>query len=249
VENNGVRFTIRLIVVNLFWHVPRQLYRRVHRSPFDRRFRIDTDLYIERSDLDVARDKLDAINPYEPISFSGFQRIMDDLAIDWPKFTFIDIGSGKGRALLLASEYPFKRIIGIEISRMLSDIARRNIARYTSPLQRCHEIRSECMDAAEYGFPKEPSVLYLFNPFTEPLLRSFVERLRRSLEEDPRELVLVYANAVSERYMNDQSWLDRLTDGYFRCESNRVNKYIIYRNARFTRAALCSATACPSQRP
>jgi SAM-dependent methyltransferase len=241
--NNGVRVTIRLVFVNIFWHVPRKLYRRVNRSPFDRCFRLDTDLWVDRSDLDVSRERLEAINPYEPISFSGFQEIMGDLVIAWPAFTFIDIGSGKGRALLLASHYPFRRIIGIEISRMLNDIARRNIARYASLQQRCRAISCECRDATEYDFPNEPSVVYLFNPFTEPLLRSVVERLRRSLEADPRDVVLIYAHAVHERYMNDQPWLNRLKDGCYRSDAGKLNRFVIYENACFTRAALAPGSA------
>ena len=69
---------------------------------------------------------------YQPIEAEIFREMMNRLAIDFSRLTFIDIGSGKGRALLLASEYPFRRIIGIELLPDLNRIAQENIRAYSA---------------------------------------------------------------------------------------------------------------------
>ena len=74
---------------------------------------------------------------------------------------FIDFGSGKGRALLLASELPFKKIVGIEFSPPLHEIARANWRNYLSATQRCKAVELLCLDVVEYAIPPEPAVMCL----------------------------------------------------------------------------------------
>jgi SAM-dependent methyltransferase len=50
------------------------------------------------------------------------------LPIKHEEFTFVDIGCGKGRALFIAAEFPFRRIVGAELAVELAQIARANVA-------------------------------------------------------------------------------------------------------------------------
>jgi SAM-dependent methyltransferase len=113
--------------------------------------------------------------------------------------TFIDLGCGKGRAVLLASEYPFAQAIGVEIAPQLHRIAVENVGRYTAA--RSLEGRSDLApmsvllhDAAEYRFPAGPLVVYLYHPFCRPVLDKVVRNLGRSLAETPRNAAVVYIN-------------------------------------------------------
>jgi len=45
---------------------------------------------------------------YQPSEPELFHRIISDLPVKPDGLTFIDLGSGKGRTLLMASEYPFR---------------------------------------------------------------------------------------------------------------------------------------------
>jgi hypothetical protein len=81
-------------------------------------------------------------------------------------FTFIDPGCGKGRVLLIASDYPFHGIIGVEFMPDLYRTAQKNIAGYSSDEQQCRQIEAICMDARDFQFPSGPLVVYLFNPFS-----------------------------------------------------------------------------------
>lgn len=131
---------------------------------------------------------------YEGFDPKIFALIATDLNIDHEKFEFVDFGSGKGRVLFLASDYPFQKITGVEFSADLSEIARQNIQRYRSATQKCRQIEAVCMDAIQYRIPPGPVVLFFNNPFGEEVLAPMLENIQRSMEEAPREVYVVYAH-------------------------------------------------------
>jgi SAM-dependent methyltransferase len=136
---------------------------------------------------------------YQPTVEEEFAAIMQHLAtVDLETFTFIDLGSGKGRALLLAAMYPFARIVGVEVQPELDAIARDNIARFHRPGQQCDRIESLCADAREYDFPPTNIVLYLFNPFPDYVLREVLTNLVVSARRSPRSIFVLY-NAPFEK--------------------------------------------------
>src|ERR1700682_2693760 len=104
----------------------------------------------------------------EPSYFSG---MMADLHLDLNNFTFIDLGSGKGRALMLASEFPFRRLVGVEFCYELHEAAIENFATFTSRKSAESRVALVYGDAAAYAFPVEPLVIYMFNPFGSSVVR------------------------------------------------------------------------------
>jgi hypothetical protein len=144
---------------------------------------------------------------YQPSEPSLFHQILRCLPVSPAGFTFIDLGSGKGRTLLMASAYPFQRIVGVELLAELDAIARQNIARYHDEQQKCFALESHAGDARDYAFPAEPLVLYLFNPFPESVLRTVLENLRDSLTDLPRQAYVLYHNLVHERVFAESAWL------------------------------------------
>jgi SAM-dependent methyltransferase len=135
-------------------------------------------------------------SPYQPTEPSLFAEMMASLPIDFHTFTFIDVGSGKGRTLLMASEYPFRQIIGVELIAELHNAAEENIRLYQSETQQCSRIESILADACDFDFPNAPLVLYLFNPLPEDALTKVLARLKRSLHENPRPVWLIYHNPL-----------------------------------------------------
>jgi hypothetical protein len=129
---------------------------------------------------------------YHPAHPKFLFELFNSLKIDFPSYTFVDLGSGKGRALLVASEYPFAEIIGVEFAVELHEIASRNIQSYRSKTQRCKNVRSVNLDAAQFEIPLTPLVLYLFNPFRPAVLIPVLQRLQRSLDLHPRDVTLIY---------------------------------------------------------
>jgi hypothetical protein len=145
---------------------------------------------------------------YQPSEPSLFHRIVQSLPVAPDGLTFIDLGSGKGRTLLMASDYSFRRIIGVELLAELDAIARQNIARYHDDRQKCFALESHAGDAREFVFPAEPTALYLFNPFPEPVLRTVLTNLRDSLTEFPRPIYILYHNLVHETVFRQCAWLE-----------------------------------------
>ena len=135
---------------------------------------------------------------------------MKEIVIAHEQFTFLDVGSGKGRALLLASDYPFHAIVGIELLPELHRQAFQNIARYRSPSQQCFSIDSRCGNARDLEFPSGPLVIYLFNPLPEPDLAIFVSRLEESLRAHPRPCCILYHYPLLEHVLSRSRWLARI---------------------------------------
>ena len=148
-------------------------------------------------------------SPYQPTEPALFREMMASLPIDFSQFTFIDIGSGKGRTLLMASEYPFRKIVGVEILAELDRAAQENIQAYKSPSQRCSQIQAICADARDFELPDEPLVLYLFNPLPEAPLRQLMERLGQSLTRSPRAVWIVYHNPLLEPALAASPFLEK----------------------------------------
>jgi len=125
-------------------------------------------------------------------------------------FTFIDLGSGKGRALLMASDYGFKRIIGVEFMPELHCAAQKNAANYSNARQRCRQIETLCIDARDFQFPAEPLVVYLFNPFPEPVFAAVMDNLRRSIVQTPRAVYIAYRFPEFENLLLQAAWLEKV---------------------------------------
>ena len=125
-------------------------------------------------------------------------------------FTFIDLGSGKGRVLLMASEYPFKRIIGVEFMPELHRSAQNTISGFSSDRQQCRQIETARMDARDFQFPPEPLVVYLFNPFSEATFAQVLENLSWSVEQTPRPVYITYRFPEFEELLAEAVWLQKI---------------------------------------
>jgi len=171
-------------------------------SEFDRKHGVDTDgkfggwTYL--SDLNIPSQNWIEGNDYLPIEPERFKRVLASLDIAFEDFTFIDFGSGKGRALLLACEYPFKRIMGLEFSPDLHHVAEDNIRLYSSPTQKCRDIQSLNVDFANVTLPLQPLVLFFFDPCRGRVLAEVAAGIRRSLLSCSRPIYIAYVAPRAE---------------------------------------------------
>ena len=149
-------------------------------------------------------------SPYQPTEPSLFHEMLSVLKIDFREFTFIDLGSGKGRVLMMAADYPFRRIVGVELLPELCRVAQENLNQYKSNSQKCFTLQTICADARQFTFPLEPTVLYLFNPLPEEGLLQVIANLDRSLREQPRPLYVLYHNPQLDHVLANSSGLRKL---------------------------------------
>jgi SAM-dependent methyltransferase len=190
--------------------VGKQAGRAVH--PFDEEYGTDTSGLIWAENLGSGHRNDLWSTAYYGISPSLLTQVIQTLDLDWNRYTFIDLGSGKGRALLLASRFPFRKVMGVEFVPELSAAANANIQRFSAPWKTCLEIEAIQGDATEFAYPPGPLVIYLYNPFLAPVLKRCLKHLARSLEREPREVYLIYANPSFEKLIRkyvprfEQQW-------------------------------------------
>jgi SAM-dependent methyltransferase len=153
-------------------------------------------------------------SPYQPTEPELFREMMGALPIELERFTFVDIGSGKGRTLLMASEFPFKKIVGVELIEELHRAAEENIRAYraaaSADQQPDERIEPLLGDARRFDFPKEPLLVYLFNPLPEAGLQELIARLKESVGEWPRPVWIVYHNALLEGVLSGTEGLAKM---------------------------------------
>lgn len=181
--------------VRVLAHLAYRYNRWIDRG-FDRRWGTDTSGIIPPSQLDLAGEHAYAANRYEPLQLPVFRRIMRDLPVAHRDYAFLDLGSGKGRALLLASLYPFRRIIGVELSPTLHAVAARNSAMFRRQWPGAAPIELVCGDALLYPIPEGHLVCFLYNSFGRPMVARLVENLDAARRGRPRHIFVVYRNPV-----------------------------------------------------
>jgi len=160
---------------------------------FDWQHRVHTCGNSNLADLTTVGNNTSHGAPYYASHPKFLFEVLSSLNIDYGSYT-LDYGSGKGRVLLIASEFPFSEIIGVEFATELHDIACENIERYRSKSQQCRNVKSLHLDVIEFELPLRPLVLYFFNPFRPPVWVSVLENLQRSLNSHPRDVILLYEN-------------------------------------------------------
>ena len=153
-------------------------------------------------------------------------RVLNALGLQPDTFAFVDMGSGKGRALLVASEFAFAKIVGIELSPHLHHIAEENIRRYSPASQQCTAFQLHCMNVVDYVYGPEPLVLFLFDPFGRETLRSVVANLEASLRANPREAFVVYIYPQFEEALQSSRVLRKVREGGPRWRP--WSRYVVY---------------------
>jgi len=224
-KRRGIAGTLKFFVSN-FPSTARELVSPRGRtqpleSEFDRKFHVDTGGEIHLSELDIQSPNSAFGNSYQPSPPKIFFEMLGAIDIPHGDYTFIDFGSGKGLVLLLASNYAFRRIIGVEFSPQLHRIAKQNIRNYQNPSQCCRNIELLLGDVVDYRIPEEPVVLYLFNPFNEKLVELLVANIRRSLEVKPRPVFVLYKNPIANEVFEKQAFLQTV---------KITKEYAIYKN-------------------
>jgi hypothetical protein len=170
--------------------------RREREEGFDRRFGTDTGKSFTAADLRAESNELQGVWRYWPTLPGMFERIVRSAAVQHEDFVFVDLGSGKGRVLMLACEWPFRRVVGVELSAALHGVARENLAIFRPPERQCFDVELVCQDAAAWIPPTENLFLYLFQPFPIDTFDAVLNNLRASLQAAPRQVILAYLNPL-----------------------------------------------------
>jgi hypothetical protein len=188
--------------------------------PFDRLHGTDTGGLIPGEQLATGHPSDVHITAYYAIAPSILEGLIDLWLGTHPTFpidryTLLDAGAGKGRALLTAAQHPFQQVVGVELNPALAAIARANIltfecspaASLLAPLTLLEG------DVLEVPLPDTPTVVTLFNPFGIPVLRRLLARLEQHFAKRPGQLDLIYINAEHASVLDRNPAFTRLFNG------------------------------------
>ncbi|MDE1176205.1 MAG: class I SAM-dependent methyltransferase [Edaphobacter sp.] len=174
--------------------------------PFDQMHGTDTSGLVPASDLVTGHENDEHVTAYYGVAPSILRTLVDhwrrtDPPAHITDYTFLDVGAGKGRAVMLASELPFRQVIGVELNPAMAKIAEANVALW----KRTHKAdptagtiaptRIVLEDALSFELPTTPTVVFLFHPFEAPVMKLFLRRIEAAFAAHPGTVDLLYVNA------------------------------------------------------
>jgi len=169
--------------------------------PFDQKYGTDTGGYLRPDELGTGGIHDAMNNGYSAVAPSVFREAcrrwretLPSCAARMEAYSFVDVGAGKGRALLLAAELPFRKVIGVELNEDLARIAKKNITlwkRHARPRAKITVMRE---DATEFRWPRTPLLVYLNNPFDCALVERLAVKLAAAAAFGPRLVDILYVN-------------------------------------------------------
>jgi SAM-dependent methyltransferase len=169
--------------------------------PFDLKYGTDTGGYLSPDQLRSGQASDAMNNGYSAVAPSVFREAcrrwretLPSSAARVEAYTFVDVGAGKGRALLLAAELPFRKVIGVELNNDLARIAQGNVTLWSRVARSRATIRILRKDAAEFRWPWAPLLVYLNNPFECSLVERLVAKIAAAAASGPGLADILYVN-------------------------------------------------------
>lgn len=185
-----------------FWMTLRYLliwwlsYKPHNDRRFDRAHGTDTGGLVPTRDLDIADSAVKwQANLYLASPARVTRHVVKSLGIHCPDFSFIDYGSGKGRAALVAAEFPFRRVIGVEISASLHSVAQQNLQAWRGPTLSA-PLEFWCGNALDFTLPEGNLVLHMYHPFGPDVLRAMLRRISEESVSSGRRILLPYVFSI-----------------------------------------------------
>ena len=171
---------------------------------FDWQSGTDTSSWVALKDLQIESESAVRGVDYHPTRARPFRKLLSRLDLSRDR-AFVDFGCGKGRAVLLAMEYGFRKVTGIEFSASLSETARRNVEIFGARINAESIVEIVHGDVIDYTIADDETVFYFFNPFDEVIFGKVLSNIQASLASAPREISLIYYNPVQHQTIEDKA--------------------------------------------
>jgi SAM-dependent methyltransferase len=228
---DGLRSTLMLVGKNLPQPVLewQMRHRRRQHERFDTKYNIDTQMPVALADLETTAPGAKFANRYQGAPVAVLHRIIRRLKIDRQRFTFIDLGSGKGRVLLIAAQYPFKSVIGVEFSKTLHDIALTNIQKVVGAGATRTKVTSVNCDAGEFDFSEiGDKIVLCYNSFAADLMIRVLDNLNAPTHK-PGETIFAYLGGMPSAVWQKLNLFPIIDKGEFLTEFETYEQYSIFR--------------------
>jgi SAM-dependent methyltransferase len=200
---NKLLMIIKINAVNSY-------YKRITDQGFDERWGVDTKGIIDPENLDISENKKKQAIQYQGTLSYILGLLLYEMKINYSDYVFIDIGSGKGRALFMAARFSFKQIIGVELSENLHKICQKNIGSLKERRLKCRNIISVCQDAEDFCFPETPLIIYFFQPFKYEGFLKVLNNIRLSMAKKYRHIVILYCHPGFQNMIGEPEFLAKV---------------------------------------
>ncbi|MBL7936759.1 MAG: class I SAM-dependent methyltransferase [Bacteroidia bacterium] len=164
-----------------------------YEGKYEKQLEINTHSIVNLDKLTLAGENSDQNHHYQGASYYILFSIFEKIPLKVRHFPFIDYGCGKGRAIFVAEQCGFTKLVGVDIAKELIDDANQNKAIYK---KKNPESRIDFLfeDATKYKIPDNASVFYFFNPFGEEVMQKVIENIKMSVKSNPRKIYCIYLN-------------------------------------------------------
>lgn len=185
-----------------------------HRFGADRKIEklmfVPTARHVPLSHVRVPHQLRRSGHDYSPTPWHVFRWAMAMIPETFERFAFVDYGAGRGRVLLMASQYPFDRIVGAEIAAELHQDCLLNIAQFSRSYMKCRDISCEHLSALRLDIPDQETVFFFNNPFDHSMFERVVDQVVRSYKQDPRRFYVVCVDMKSDEVLEDTGIFEKL---------------------------------------
>lgn len=183
--------------------------------PFDQRYGTETGGVLGGGSLATGQKNDAHITAYAGVAPSrlnaALDRWMETLVGErLEDFAFVDLGCGKGRALLLASERDFRQVLGIELNRALAETTERNAILWESLGRRRAPMMIRQGDATEIVYPEGHLLVFLYNPFGAPVMKAVTAQLHAHVRATGARVDLLFQNETPEMPMRNDPGLQQV---------------------------------------
>ncbi len=230
-RKDGLRSILMLVGKNLpqpvlEWQIRR---RRLQHQRFDEKYNIETQMPVARAELETTLPGAKFANRYQGTPIALLRRIIRRLNVDRQRFTFIDLGSGKGRVLLVAAQYPFKCVVGVEFSKTLHDIAVTNIGKFAAAGETCTGVHPINGDAGEFDFSEiGDKIVFCYNSFAADLMIRVLDNLNTPAH-NPGDTIFIYLGGMPSAVSQRLNFFPIIHKGEILTEVGTFEQYSIYR--------------------
>ena len=206
----GIWETLKEIILYLLSQKPH--------DDFDKKYGVMTSGVTESSEAGIADETARSLAVgYVPTRELVIRHILTNTTkgLDLDQYSFIDLGCGKGRTLLVAVQLPFKEVIGVELSPLHCEVAETNINRYLSDVKNpvlCRNIRVSCVNAADFVFPDSDLLIYMYRPFLGPIFKNVADNLRRFQAVTGHRVLIAYSCPVEELMLEEYAGFVKRTE-------------------------------------
>jgi len=146
--------------------------------------------YLTIEGADIARS-----SPYEAVNYYMLEKLLKRFRHLSPLTSIVDLGCGKGRVMVVAAHLGFKKLIGIDFAKELCEEANENMRKAKASINDI-EWKIVCGHVLDYTIQPHDAVFFMFNPFVEEIVNTFLDRLDASCTQYPRETWFLYASPV-----------------------------------------------------